>query len=92
MRYPIQGRAKKNLAKFSDTCSIRADRLCIGCLGQWAETGQEKFKNAGTSLHDPVFWILSWNADYWVLAVSNDVEILESCYPLNLAPISISRK
>ena len=26
----VQGRAKKNLAKFSDTCSVRADGLCIG--------------------------------------------------------------
>ena len=28
-------------AKFSDTCSIRADGQCIGCLGQWAERGRE---------------------------------------------------
>ena len=33
----VQGRAKKIPAKFSDTCSARADGLCIGCLGQWAE-------------------------------------------------------
>ena len=26
----VQGRAK-NLAKLSDTCSVRADGLCIGC-------------------------------------------------------------
>ena len=26
----VKGRAKKNLAKFSDTCSVRADGLCIG--------------------------------------------------------------
>ena len=26
----VQGLAKKNLAKFSDTCSVRADGLCIG--------------------------------------------------------------
>ena len=23
--------SKKNLAKFSDTCSVKADGLCIGC-------------------------------------------------------------
>ena len=28
----VQGRAKKNLAKFSDTCFVRADGLCIGSL------------------------------------------------------------
>ena len=28
----LQGRAKNNLAKFSDTCSVRADWLCIGCF------------------------------------------------------------
>ena len=32
---------QKNLAKFSDTCSVRADWLCIGCLVQWAERGRE---------------------------------------------------
>ena len=37
----VQGRAKKNPAKFGDTCSVRADGLCIGCLGQWAERGRE---------------------------------------------------
>ena len=26
----ITGSSKKNLAKFSDTCSVRADGLCIG--------------------------------------------------------------
>ena len=31
------GSSKKIPAKFSDTCSVRADGLCIGCLGQWAE-------------------------------------------------------
>ena len=25
VHYNVQGRAKKNLAKFSDTCSVRAD-------------------------------------------------------------------
>ena len=33
--------SKKNPAKFGDTCSVRADGLCIGCLGQWAERGRE---------------------------------------------------
>ena len=28
--FPIQHRAKKNQAKFSDTCSVRADGPCIG--------------------------------------------------------------
>ena len=37
----IQGQAKKHLPKFSDTCSVRADGLCTGCLGQWAERGRE---------------------------------------------------
>ena len=32
---------QKNPAKFSDTCSVRADGLCIGCLCQWAERGRE---------------------------------------------------
>ena len=32
---------QKNLAKFSDTCSVRAEGLCIGCIGQWAERGRE---------------------------------------------------
>ena len=27
----VQGRAKKNLAKFNDTFSVRADGPCIGC-------------------------------------------------------------
>ena len=27
---PFTGSSKKNLAKFSDSCSIRADGLCIG--------------------------------------------------------------
>ena len=27
----LQDQAKKNLAKFSDTCSVKADGLCIGC-------------------------------------------------------------
>ena len=35
------GSSTKNLAKFSDTCSVRADGLCIGCLGKWAERGRE---------------------------------------------------
>ena len=29
-RTKLQGQAKKNLAKFSDICSVRADGLCIG--------------------------------------------------------------
>ena len=32
---------KKIPAKFVDTCSIRADGLCIGCLGQCAERGRD---------------------------------------------------
>ena len=35
------GSCKKNPAKFGDTSSVRADGLCIGCLGQWAERGRE---------------------------------------------------
>ena len=35
------GSNKKNPAKFGDTCSVRANGLCIGCLGQWAERGRE---------------------------------------------------
>ena len=35
------GSSKKNPAKFGDTCSVRADGLCIGCLGQYAERGRE---------------------------------------------------
>ena len=37
----ITGSSKKIPAKFSDTCSVRADGLCIGCLGQWAERWQD---------------------------------------------------
>ena len=32
---------KKSLAKFSDICSVRADGLCIGYLGQWTERGRQ---------------------------------------------------
>jgi len=35
------GSSKKIPAKFGDTCSVRADGLCIGCLGQWAERGRQ---------------------------------------------------
>ena len=35
------GWSKKVPAKFSDTCSVKADWLRIGCLGQWAERGRE---------------------------------------------------
>ena len=35
------GSSKKVPAKFGDTCSVRAEGLCIGCLGQWAERGWE---------------------------------------------------
>ena len=35
------GSSKKIPAKFGDTCSVRADGLCNGCLGQWAERGRE---------------------------------------------------
>ena len=38
---PFTGSSKKNPAKFGDTCSVRADGLCIGCLVQWAERGRE---------------------------------------------------
>ena len=37
----LTGSSKKIPAKFGDTCSVRADGLCIGCLGQWAERGRE---------------------------------------------------
>ena len=43
---------QKNLSKFGDTCSVLADGLCIGCLGQWAVG--KKFKHAGNFLLDPV--------------------------------------
>ena len=35
------GVSKKVPAKFGDTCSVRADGLCIGCLNQWAGRGRE---------------------------------------------------
>ena len=35
------GLSKKIPAKFGDTCSVRADWLCIGCIGQWAEGGRD---------------------------------------------------
>ena len=45
---------QKNLAKFSDTCSVRADGLCIGCLGHWAERGREDSNVHEFFLHDSV--------------------------------------
>ena len=48
------GSRGKNPAKFSDTCSVKANGLCIGCVGQWAERGREKFKHAGVFSYDPV--------------------------------------
>ena len=50
---PCTRSSKKVPAKFADTCYVRADRLCIGCLGQWAERGR-KFKHAGIVPHDPI--------------------------------------
>ena len=38
------GSSKKVPAKLGDTCSVRADGLCIGCLSQWAEVGRENSK------------------------------------------------
>ena len=35
------GWSKKNPAKFSDSYSVRADGLCIGCRGQWGERGRD---------------------------------------------------
>ena len=40
-RVQCTGLSKKIPAKFGDTCSVRADWLCIGCLGQWAERGRD---------------------------------------------------
>ena len=54
VKVPNTGSSKKNPAKFSDTCSDRADGLCIGCLGSWAEGGRGKFRHAGIFWHDPV--------------------------------------
>ena len=48
------GLSKKNLAKFGDTCYVRADGLCIGCLSQWAERGWEDSNMQEFFLHDPV--------------------------------------
>ena len=45
---------QKNPAKLGDTCSVRADRLCIGCLGYWAERGRENSNMQEFFLHDPV--------------------------------------
>ena len=59
LRQKIQGRAKKNPAKFGDTCSIRADELCIGCLGQWVERGRENLNMQelfGTTLYSKCTW------------------------------------
>ena len=50
----IQGRAKKNPAKFGYTCSLRADGLCFGCLGQWAGRERENSNMQEFFLHDPV--------------------------------------
>ena len=48
------GLSKKIPAKFSDSCSVRADGLCIGCLGQWAERGREDSNMQEFFLLDPV--------------------------------------
>ena len=37
------GVEQKNPAKFSDTCSVRADGQCISCLGLWADRGRENW-------------------------------------------------
>ena len=50
----VTGSSKKNPAKFSDTGSVRADGLFIGCLGQWAERGRENSNMQEFFLHDPV--------------------------------------
>ena len=41
----LQGRAK-NLGKFSDTCSVRADGLCIGRFGSSKLVGRRKQGNS----------------------------------------------
>ena len=41
MQLTYTGLSKKVPAKFSDSCSVRADGLCIGYLGQWAERGRK---------------------------------------------------
>ena len=52
------GSSKKIPAKFGDTCSVRADGLCNGCLGQWAERGRE-YSNMqeffSTTLYTPLY-------------------------------------
>ena len=52
-RFLLQGRAK-NLAKFSDTCSVRADGLCIVSPRLVGGRKAEKFKHARMFLRHAV--------------------------------------
>ena len=53
---------RKNLAKFSDTCSVRADGLYIGSPRIVGGRKAGKFKHAKKNLHHTVFLFLTWNA------------------------------
>ena len=46
---------QKNPAKFGDTCSVRADGLCIGSPRLVGRERAGTFKHAGIFLHDPVY-------------------------------------
>ena len=73
------GSSKKNLAKFSDTCSVRADGLRI--VSEWEKGG--KLKNARIFLHYAVFiCMLFWEICHFLIKtarasgfISNDISL-----------------
>ena len=67
---------QKNLAKFSDTYSVRADGLCIGCPGQWAEGGREH------SNMQEFFWTTLYS--------QLKEEHTSACYPWPMQAININ--
>ena len=55
------GSCEKVPAKFGVESSVKADGLCIGCLGQWAERGREdsnmqEFFRTTQYIMDPTFF------------------------------------
>ena len=41
LEFGCTGSCEKVPAKFGEESSVKADGLCIGCLGQWAEVRRE---------------------------------------------------
>ena len=91
------GSSEKNLAKFSDTCSVWADGLCIGCLCYWAERGRENsnlneffcttlyIKGEGFSENrTKVREIEYQNQGEWVNFFEKSAEVIYGCLPGNV--------